>query len=156
MRAIDIFLKVITFGLMKTFLTGYTTTIGTKVYVPRTWVSNKTSLEKAATLRHEAVHMRQRARMGTLLYSLTYLFWIFPIGLALGRRNLEREAYIESMRAYVEYYGIDRLEDPEVRGRIISHFTSSSYFWMWPFPKNCEHWYDGVVANLTPAEVSGA
>ena len=156
MKVIDVFLKVITFGRMKTFLTGYTTTIGTKVYVPRSWVSNKTSLEKAVTLRHEAVHMRQRARMGAILYSLTYLFWVFPVGLALGRRNLEQEAYVETMKAYVEYYGVERVEDPEVRARIISHFTSADYFWTWPFRKDCEHWYDGVVASLTPAEVPGA
>ena len=154
MKAIDLFLKVITFWQMSTFLTQFTTTVGTTVYVSRNW-TKRSPYSKAVTLRHETVHMRQRARMGTVLFSLSYLFWVFPVGLAKGRRDLEREGYEETLRAYYEYYGYSYLFRPDVRKRIVSHFTGPSYFWMWPFRKDCERWYDRVVSKIVEAEESG-
>lgn len=154
MTVIDILLKIITFGQMKWFLTKFTTTIGNTVYVTRSW-SEKSGYAKAATLRHEAVHMRQRARMGDVRYTLSYLVWIFPVGLALGRRNLEREAYEESLRAYNDYYSQKYLLGDSLKEQVISHFTGPSYFWMWPFRKSCERWYDRVVSEIVEGSSSG-
>lgn len=151
MLAIDRFLRVITFGQMTKFLTHFTTTIGTRVYVTREW-TKRSGWAKAATLRHEQVHMRQRRYLGAVWYSLSYLFWVFPIGLAWGRCRLEREAYEESLLAYAEYYGANFLKDPKLKHRIVSHFTGPDYFWMWPFHDDCSRWYDRVVAKLVAAE----
>lgn len=148
MRVIDWALRIITFGKQDQFMTGYITTLGNTVYVPETWWMTKSWMDKAITLRHERVHMRQRARLGAFKYTLMYLFWVLPTLVAVGRRNLEREAYEETIRASVFYFGIDVLSDAELRKRITSKFTGPDYFWMWPFKKSTEAWYDDVVVRI--------
>lgn len=147
MRAIDVFLKVITLGLMHRFMTAYTTTIGTTMYVTPSWDGDH-PLMKAALLRHEVVHMRQRNRLGPLLYPLAYLFWPLPVVFARARRNFEQEAYAEQLRAYHEYYGDFVLLDRRIRQRIVGEFVGPAYFWTWPFRKDIERWYDDVLATL--------
>ena len=141
MKTIDILLRILTLNQMKTFMTKFVTTLGSKVFVPETWF-NRTHLSRCATLRHERVHMRQRERMGRVLYTFTYLLWAFPTVFAVGRRDLEMEAYKESMRAYAEYFGLEMLTVSRVKKNMVKHFTSSSYFWMWPFSSEIEAWYD--------------
>lgn len=143
MRAIDIALKVITFGAMSTFMTGYVSVIGSTVYVSRGW-AELSDMGRAVVLRHERVHMRQRAKYGPLLFTFLYLFFPLPVGLAYFRMKFEREAYEETLRARVELYGPKSLRDPECREGIVRQFTSSAYFWMWPFRKNTLRWYQAA------------
>jgi hypothetical protein len=147
MRIAGVLLEIITFGKQDRFMTAYTTTLGTTVYVPDLWES-RDPVRRIITLRHERVHMRQRARLGALRFLLTYALWILPAGLALGRRNLEQEAYEESLRSYVYYLGVEILDDSEMRANVISHFLGPDYFWMWPFRKSIEAWYDRVVSEI--------
>lgn len=147
MKFIGLFLKLITFGHMISFMSSYHTTIGYTVYVGSEW-AGQSPFSRATTLRHEAVHMRQLRRYGFIRYAAMYLFWVFPFGLAIGRRNLEREAYEETLRAYAEYYGLPVLHENYLRVRIVSQFIGSSYFWMWPFRKSMNRWYDGFVSEL--------
>ena len=147
MHIIDLLLKIITFGQMKRYMTDFITTVGNTVYVPTGWSSGE-AWGKAEVLRHERVHMRQRRRLGSIRFSLTYLFWVLPAVFAIGRRNLEQEAYEESVRARVEYLGLDALSDQDYKEFIIGQFTTSNYFWMYPFRSKIEHWYDGVVAKI--------
>jgi hypothetical protein len=147
MKTLDVCLKLITFWQMKTFMTRFTTTIGYTIYVPDTWIT-RAEKPRLIILRHERVHMRQRKTRGWLLFNFAYLFWIFPTVIAHGRMRLERTAYAESMRAKAEYYGIDVLSRPEIRDHTISHFTTAEYFWMWPWRKGLEKWYDETVAKI--------
>ena len=147
MKVLDVFLRVVTFNQMKSFMDRYTTTIGYTIYVSSSWI-NKTPYSKASILRHERVHMRQRRRMGLVKYSLYYLLAWFPIGLAAGRRNLEMEAYAESLQSYADYYGLPNLKDGTTRENVIGEFTGPSYFWMWPFRKTIERWYDATVQRI--------
>lgn len=147
MRWIDVFLKGITFGKMKGFLDSYTTTIGNTVYVGSSWPVMG-PYQRSATLRHEAVHMRQRRKYGFILFALTYLFLPLPAVLALGRMRLERAGYEETLRAYADYYGVRVLRENHIRVRIVEQFTGSSYFWMWPFQKSVNRWYDDFVSKL--------
>lgn len=147
MTVINGILRLITFGQMKAFMEDFVTTVGTTVYVPSKWEFWPTQ-SKMAVLRHERVHMRQSERYGRLLYSLMYLFLPLPVGLAYFRMKLEREAYEESLRAYAEYYGVQSLKDEKVRASMVQHFTTAEYFWMWPFKKSLEKWYDDSVAKL--------
>jgi hypothetical protein len=147
MTVINAFLKTITFGKMKSFMEDFVTTIGNTVYVPSKW-PNWPTPSKMAVLRHERVHMRQSERYGRILYSLMYLFLPLPIGLAYFRMKLEKEAYEESLRAYAEYYGASKLKDVDVRDSMVRHFTTAEYFWMWPFKKSLEKWYDDAVGKL--------
>lgn len=147
MKAINIFLKIITFGQMKTFMTHFITTIGQEVYVPTKWKSWPEK-SRMSILRHERVHMRQAKKYGRFLFSFLYLFFPLPTVFAYYRMKFEREAYTESLRAMVEYYGKDAPTDPEVKENMLKHFTSAEYFWMWPWKKGLNKWYDETVKSL--------
>ena len=82
-------------------------------------------------------------------YVLLYLLWPLPILWAKGRRDLEMEAYAESIRATKEYYGDALLLTDSYRERMISHFTGGAYLWMWVSRKAVEKWYDDTVKKLT-------
>lgn len=143
------FMKVLSVVLFfnKGFMTYFVTTIGSRMWVPTDWTS-WSDQARAAILRHERVHLRQQRRYGMLRYSLMYLLWPLPILLAKGRRDLEMEAYEESMAAYAEYWGKDYLEDSKVRERFIQYFTSSAYAWMWIRRSDIEAWYDRAKAKI--------
>lgn len=138
MRAIDVILRIITFGQMKAFMTGFITTLGTTVYVHGPWTDSSDN-SKAIVLRHERVHMRQARRYTRPLFSLLYLFvlpsvWTF-------RARFEKEAYEETMAAVAEIYGPEAL-NPDLKEGLVGHFTSAEYFWMDPFRRSVERWYD--------------
>lgn len=147
MKTINVILLVITFGMMRDFMTGFATTIGRTVYVSDRWYDMH-PLSNAAILRHEGVHMAQESKDGSIVFKLKYLFWIVPFLFAKGRRDYEMEAYEESMRAHAKYFGIDVIEDVEYKEMLISYFTSSKYFWMWPWRKDLEVWYDSTVEKI--------
>lgn len=146
MLVIDWFLKVITLGMMRRFMTDFVTTIGTTVYVPKYW---ETELEatRIVILRHERVHMRQRQRYGAVLYALLYLFLPFPLIFAYFRMRLEQEAYEESMVALadLDHNAREVFFSDWYRTSMVGHFTSAEYFWMWPFRRSVEQWYYRAV-----------
>lgn len=146
MTAIDVFLKIITLGNLRTFMSGFITTIGQKVYVPRGWDLYPPS-SKAKIIRHEKIHMKQAEKYGRLLFSLLYIFLPFPVGVAYFRKKFEQEAYEESLKALYEYNGEKSLT-PKLRQETIDHFTTAQYFWMWPWKKDIEEWYDSVVEKI--------
>ena len=143
MKIIDAALKIITFGQMKNFMTGFITTIGNKVYVPGTWEDN-TLTSKAEIIRHERIHMRQAKRYGRFLFSLLYLVAPFPTIFAHFRKKFEQEAYEESLKALYEYHG-EKIFTPRLKEGMLAHFTTAQYFWMWPWRKDLEKWYDAAV-----------
>jgi len=147
MKIIDVALKIITFGQMKMFMTNFITTMGNKIYVPSDWEQFPV-MSKISILRHERIHMRQAKKYGRFMFSVLYLFVPFPVGIAYFRKKFEQEAYEESLKAVYEWRGVKALESPELKERILKHFTSAEYFWMWPFQKNLESWYDGVVSKI--------
>lgn len=138
MRLIDFVLKVITFGQMKIFMTGFITTLGTTVYVPKSWDETNEIL-RVITLRHERIHMRQARKYTRPLFSFMYLFllpsvWTF-------RAKFEMEAYEETMRSLSKFCGHGTLND-ELKASMVKHFTSAEYFWMKPSKKSVEKWFD--------------
>lgn len=149
MKAIHVFLLVITFGQMKTFMTKFTTTVGYTIYTPSSW-AEMAPMSKVLILRHERVHMRQRKAKGSFWFTVSYLLLPFPVLWAYFRMKYEMEAYEESIRARWEYYGLKGFT-PEVREAMISRFTGPSYFWTWPWRKRIERWYDEVVSRFVDA-----
>jgi hypothetical protein len=146
MHAISGLLFVITLGLMRGFMQSYITTVGFTVYVPDDW-STWPQAQRAVILRHERVHMRQRAKYGMALFSLLYLFLPLPGLCSYFRMKFEMEAYAETIYAMCELYvtGVGIVQTPSFKAGIISQFTGPSYFWMWPFKKRIEVWYDETV-----------
>lgn len=147
MKAIDIALKIITFGQMKAFMTGFITTMGNKVYVPSDW-ADYPLVSRTSILRHERIHMRQAKKYGRLLFSLLYLVVPFPVGIAYFRKKFEQEAYEESLRAAHEWRGAAALDSAELKKRTLAHFTTAEYFWMWPWRASLNKWYDDAVARI--------
>jgi hypothetical protein len=145
MKALNIFLKIVTFGKMKTFMSHFTTVVGCKVYVPSNWED----FNKKSILRHERVHMRQAKRVGRIWFSIAYVMLWFPIGLAYFRMKWEQEAYEETMRFVAERKGgMAMLEHDGYRERMVKRFTGHKYVWTWPFRKSVEKWYDETVAKI--------
>ena len=147
MRCIDVFLKIITFGEMKAFLQTFVTTVGTTVYTPEAW-DVWAPENRMMILRHERVHMRQAKKYTRPLFTFLYLFFPLPGFLSYFRMKFEREAYEESLRAAAEYFGIEAIDNPQTMDRYVRHFTTSEYFWMWPFRRSHERWYIQVVDLL--------
>lgn len=149
MRAISAFLLAVTFGKQHAFMTDFITTIGYTVYVPSTWPSMP-QVAQMVILRHERVHMRQRAKYSMALFTLLYVLLPLPGGLAYFRAKFEKEAYAETLRAIADLYedGLQQIQSEACRADMVSNFTGPSYFWMWPFKKDINDWYDSVVLSI--------
>ena len=130
---------------MKTYATNYHTAMFGKLWVPPTWDAMGDD-DKYILLRHERVHLQQRKRMGDIVMTFRYLVWFLPLGLAWGRARMEWEAYLETIRATHEVYGLDRAK--ALRSEIVRRFTSADYGWMWPFPKQIHRWFDEAISTL--------
>ena len=147
MKVLSFLLVVVTFGQMRSFMDGFTTTIGSTVYTPSLW-EKMPDEEKCSILLHERVHLRQQKRYGRLLFGFLYLVVFFPLGLAYFRARFEKEAYTETMRSIKERHGAGVLYSKSLRQSIVRHFTSAEYGWMWPFKGAVERWYDDTVEKL--------
>lgn len=153
MKVLDVVLKLITFWQMRTFMTKFVTQIGSNIYTPKGW-DERHALSRAATFRHERIHLRQQKRYGSFMFTLRYLCWPLPAVLALGRRDIEMEAYVESIRARAEYFGDATLDDHDYREHLVGHFLSSNYFWTYPFRRKLETWYDAAVVIVRAERAS--
>jgi len=153
-RAIDIALRVLTFGAQREFMTRYHTVLWDTLYVPELWASTP-DLSRLITLRHERIHLRQRKRYGDFMMTFLYLIPFFPLGLAYGRARIEWEAYTETLRATAEYCGLVAARSPALRDHILRQFRSGAYGWMWPFRRAVERWYDHAVAALAEVDPAG-
>lgn len=138
-RAIGLFLRVITFGAMKSYMTGYHTVLFGTLWVCRAW-DRMSDEARYILLRHERVHLQQRARYGDIGMILRYLFGGLPLGLCWGRARIEWEAYEETIRATYEIYG--ESEMMALRPWLVARFVGPDYGWMWPFPNVIESWFD--------------
>jgi hypothetical protein len=143
--AIHFALLVITFGGQRSYMTRYHTVLFGKLWVPDSW-DTMGDADRFILLRHERVHLRQRARMGDAVMAFVYLVPFLPLGLAWGRARIEWEAYEETIRATYEVYGRDGVS--RLRDEIVRRFSSADYGWMWPFPKVVGRWFDAAVAAL--------
>jgi len=149
-RAIHVALALITFGGQRVYLTRYHTVLFGTLWVPDAW-DEMTDDDKYILLRHERVHLRQRARMGDVVMSFVYLIPFFPLFLAYGRARIEWEAYIETLRATAEVRGVEAAEN--LREHIKQRFVGAEYGWMWPFPRAIDRWFDEAMADVRAESV---
>lgn len=145
MKVMGFLFRLVTFFQVNNFMKNYATTIGYTIYVPTSWdVRGEES--KTVLLRHEAVHMRQKKLLGSFKMFLLYTFYIFPVGLAVGRAKLEWEAYAEELHAIAEIYGIEMAK--KQKKFIVEQFTTAAYLWMFPFPKTVSTWFDTEIKSI--------
>jgi hypothetical protein len=151
--AIAMFLALVTLGGQRHYLTRYHTILFGKLYIPDAW----DAMDDAARyvlLAHERVHLRQRRRMGDLAMAWVYLFPLLPVGLAWGRARIEWEAYVETIRATAEVYGIVAARSLE--DEIVRRYVGPDYGWMWPFPQTVRRWFREAIADLEAEAASTA
>jgi hypothetical protein len=142
-KTIHLVLKVLSFGKLNTFYTGYTITIGNKVFFPAGWSIKEAEATDYVTLRHEAKHIRDNIRLGignatlgTLIMGFLYLFIPFPIGFAWFRYKFEREAYAES------YYACKRAGFvPDIK-QYVELLSGPQYLWTWCRKKDVLRWFE--------------
>jgi len=146
MRLFNFLVWFFSFGRVDNFMTGYATTIGYTVYVPEYW-DLLTAEEHVKVLRHERVHLRQQRKYTRPLYFFLYAFVFLPIGLAYFRAKFEKEAYEETMRCWFEEGGL--LLVASRRSRVVAHFSSAVYGFMWPFRRRVESWFDDTLERIS-------
>ncbi|HTJ42065.1 MAG TPA: hypothetical protein VL463_08195, partial [Kofleriaceae bacterium] len=120
-RAIHRALVILTFGGMRGYLDDFVTTIGSTIYVCSDW-NDRSDGDRWATMRHEAVHLRQFRRWTLPGMALLYLLVPLPIGLAYFRMRFERAAYEETIRVNFDLYGMGYVKG-ELREHVIAQFT---------------------------------
>jgi hypothetical protein len=150
-RAISIALGALTLGGQRHYLTRYHTVLFGKLYVADTWTTMSGD-ERYVLLRHERVHLRQRKRMGDLVMAFVYLVPFFPLCFAWGRARIEWEAYVETIRATADVYGLEAAR--ALRGEIVRRYVGPDYGWMWPFPSAVHRWFSAVIGELESEAMS--
>ncbi len=138
-------LAAITLGGQRSYVTRYHTVLFGTLWVSPAW-QTMTDDERYILLRHERVHLRQRARMGDVAMAFVYLVPWFPLGFAYGRARIEWEAYIETIRATAEVQGMAAAAG--LKDHIVRRFTGPDYGWMWPFPKTVGRWFDETLTAV--------
>lgn len=146
-RAIDVAVRVLSFGQQREYMTSYHTVLGQTLYVPTAW-ARMSDLDRVILLRHERVHLRQSRRFGALGMAFLYAVPFLPMGLAYGRARIEWEAYTETIRATAELRGPEAARSPRLREHVVSQFSSPAYLWMWPFRRSVERWYDEALSMI--------
>lgn len=144
-------MKLISYILFfnKRFMTNFTTTIGRTIYVSKAFEESE-NIAKIITLLHEFVHIQQNNE--DVLHKVKYLFpqilfilaFLFPF---IGFPSLFFILFILPFPAYfrmkseIEAYGLNLYlfdksglyqMDHELQ-HCVQQFTSSNYFFMWPF-----------------------
>ena len=143
-RAVGMFLRVVTLGGMRTYLSRYHTVMFGALWVCPAW--DQMSDEACyVLLRHERVHLQQRARYGEIGMALRYLVGGLPLGACWGRARIEWEAYEETLRATLEVFG--EREMMALKPWLIERFCGPDYGWMWPFPGQIAAWFDACAAD---------
>ena len=134
------------------FMTRFVTVVGESVYFPSREKMEKDPGTAAQVLCHELVHMDDERTAGSLIFRLSYLFpqWLAllsasaflvgPIGLAFLIFLLPWPSFFRTFWELRGYAVTDAVQY-ELTGRFTKkewmskQFTSSSYFFMWPFSK---------------------
>lgn len=113
------------------FMSYFITVMFGKVYMPRQFIGIPASVD---ILRHEVVHLRDMKKF-PILFELSYILFPLPIIFTM-RAFWEFRGYCESIRAIYDRYGYVSEKSIDF---FVEQFTSSSYLWMYPFPKTVKN-----------------
>lgn len=161
--------KVLFFN--KAFMKRYITTIYPKVYVPEERFHNIGSISYISTMAHEYVHLKDEKKMGLLfkfLYLSPQIFSLFAL-LSLwnpwfllsllfllpwpspGRMWLEFRGYRMSLAVH---HWLDTADEQIFIDHYVTHFTSSNYYWMFPFKKFMLNKFHAELSKLQRDELA--
>ena len=149
------------------FMTRFTTTMGNTIYATDDlW--NDNSAWALSTLAHEAQHVADKQRTGMILFGFAYLLpqilaplallsllaiwfsnaWLWSLTAlaflapipAYFRMRIERRGYLMTLCVIWWTFG-----EEMARNRVphcIKQFTSPNYYFMWPFKRHLEKWFE--------------
>lgn len=129
------------------YMTSYVSTMFGKIWLPsesKEW--SWRSLYKI--YRHEFIHLLDAQRYG-ILFSLSYLFLLPSI--FTMRSYWEMRAFKQSM--LVEYELSGNISDTYLDW-IEIQFTTSYYFWMWPFKKSVRNKLEEIREQIKRGEIA--
>jgi len=157
----------------KSFMTSYTTTVGSTVYFPNESFIKVRPISASVVLLHELVHVKDGIKLTKPLFGFLYLSpqiltllciplflitWKLAVPLMLlfaspipsfFRMIFERRAYMTSLYA-MEALGKKLKFDPKLDSQskhFASQFKDSSYYFMWPF-SNIDKKLDQAVVDI--------
>lgn len=175
------FLSILLF-FNKSFMTSYTTTVGSTIYFPSENSIKNRPTASSITLLHELVHVNDAKKISKPLFGFLYLtpqilvlliiplFFVLPwwsvlLIMALFlvplpsffRMHYEKRAYFSSL------YAIHNLSNKlhfksflsAQKAHFLEHFKNSSYYFMWPFSNLDKEFDEAMVkiqANQRPFE----
>lgn len=149
---------VFTFGANRNFRSGFITTLGPVIGVPKEWDGSHISAtnRKSATIRHELVHVGQfrKAGLGSAYLGIAPMFLLYvllplPIGFAWFRWLFERRAYMENL-LWGAKFGSDEYTEEQLEW-IFSTLCGGNYGWtLAPFAfvkKYVKSWFRKELAR---------
>lgn len=154
------------------FMTRFTTTVGNTVYVTDDlW--NSDNAWALTTLAHEAQHVADKQKYGSVPYGFAYLLpqilaplallsllaiwfsnaWLWSLTAlvllapipAMFRMLIERRGYLMTLCVTWWTFG-EEMARAHI-DRCVSQFTSSNYYFMWPFRKHLKNWFDRELTD---------
>lgn len=157
----------------KSFMTSYTTTVGSTVYFPSAPFVKVRPISAAIILLHELVHVKDSKKVSKPVFSFLYLspqilvFLLIPFlflswKIALPflllaapipsffRMYYEKRAYMASlyvMNALGKRLAFDPMLDKQ-KAYFIDQFKGSYYYFMWPFGKGLTKDFDEAVTKI--------
>ena len=162
LRTLHLLLRLLSLGRFDP--SGFTTTIGKRMYVPNNW-DMWSDLSRYSTLRHELVHMRQFRQwpmkfldlpvlrlVNFFIFSFCYLL-VLPVRVTL-RSRFEREAYTQTLLVQYEVEGSFSLRTGQrFVARMGSHFGGPAYFFMWN-NKAARKWAAATMEAIERGEIT--
>lgn len=156
------------------FMTDYTTTVGSTIYIPTDHYIRLRPVSGVVVLLHELTHMHDERKYGHLWFQLSYIFpqilvlpalLLFLIGWKIAlpvvllsltpipayfRMVYEKRAYLSSL------YVIQKLSEKLLfvphfesqKADFIKCFMDSSYYFMWPFKSHLNREFDAALEKI--------
>lgn len=160
----------------KTFMTNYTTTIGSTIYFPDSKYLESNPVSGAVTLLHELVHVYDSMKYTRFLFSILYLspqiLFLFTLPLMIiswklifvsllfllplpsfFRMHFEKRAYLVSLYV-LNYLIINKMIHADLDANkeyYLTQFKSGGYYFMWPF-KNLNLEFENGVRKIKLGE----
>ena len=153
------------------FMTVFTTTLGSTIYVPSVAHFETRPISTSITLLHEVIHVNDAQKYNKFIFGFLYLTpqilslfflplllvsWKFVFGLlfltpipSYFRMKFEKRAYLAQL--YVTYkfnkLGLTNLSLEDQKEMILPQFNESNYYWMWVF-KSLEKEFDDAIIKI--------
>lgn len=162
----------------KGFMTNYTTTIGSTIYLPNSNFVKLRPVSGAVVFMHELTHLYDQKRIGYFFFMFSYLwpqilvlpaFFLFLISWKIAlpvilllcaplpayfRMKYEKRAYLSSLYA-IQKLGVKLDFKPHLETQskyFIQYFSDNNYYYMWPFGNSVSKHFVQAIKQIQRGE----